>query len=106
MDELKFIQETKESILLKIAVKPNSRRQELIIEPKENYLFIRLLAPPDKGKANKELLKILSNFFKIPLSNFEITAGQTSRNKIVKISNVAKTLILEKLLEEKRKNEE
>ncbi len=100
MSEWQFVQETNESILLKIAVKPNSRKQELVIEPKENFLFIRLLSPPDKGKANKELLKLLSNFFNISLSNFQITAGHTSRNKVVKVSNVTKEAIRDKLLEE------
>lgn len=105
MAEWHFIQEINESVLLKIAVKPNSRKQEIVIEPDENYLFIRLLAPPDKGKANKELLKILSNFFNISLSNFEITAGYTSRNKVVKVHNVTKEAIRDKLAEEIIKKE-
>lgn len=106
MVEWQFIQETKESVLLKIAVKPNSRKRELVIDPEDNFLFVHLLAPPDKGKANKELLKILSNFFKISLANFHITAGHTSRNKVVQVNNVTKETIQDKLLEEIRKNKE
>ncbi len=106
MNEWKFIQETNENVLLKIAVKPNSRKQAIVIEPKENFLFVHLLAPPDKGKANKELLKFLSNFFDISLANFQITAGHTSRNKVVQVNSITKEAIRDKLLAEiKNKND-
>ena len=98
-----FLTEKDENVLVKIAVKPNSRKKNIIVDSKENFLFVDLLAPPDKGKANKELLKFLSNFLDISLSRFQISSGHTTRNKIVLIKNVTKEEIKVKLQIESRK---
>ena len=98
-----FLTEKDENVLVKIAVKPNSRKKNIIVDSKENFLFVNLLAPPDKGKANKELLRFLSNFLDISLSRFQISSGHTTRNKIVLIKNVTKEEIKVKLQIESRK---
>ena len=98
-----FLTVKDENVLVKIAVKPNSRKKNIIVDSKENFLFVDLLAPPDKGKANKELLKFLSNFLDISLSRFQISSGHTTRNKIVLIKNVTKEEIKVKLQIESRK---
>ena len=46
-------------------------------------LRIAVTAPPEDGKANTAVLKILSRALGIPRSSLKIRAGKTSRNKTV-----------------------
>ena len=97
MVDWEFLTEKDDNILVKIAVKPNSRKKKIIVDPKENFLFVNLLAPPDKGKANKELIRYLSDFLDISLSRFQISSGHTTRNKLVLIEKITKEEIIFKL---------
>ncbi|MBD3359439.1 MAG: YggU family protein [Candidatus Buchananbacteria bacterium] len=67
-----------------IKVIPGSKKNK-IIKLNQNSLKIKLTAPPEKGKANKQLIEFLGKYFKIPKNNIEILAGQTNKTKIVKI---------------------
>jgi len=48
-------------------------------------LRVKVAAPPIEGKANKELINILSKHFKVSKSKISIIGGEKSRNKIVEI---------------------
>ncbi len=65
---------------LSLHVTPHSSRNELVEE--NGGLKLYLHAPPEKDKANKELLK----FFKKELGlRVEIVSGLRSREKVVRI---------------------
>ena len=64
---------------LKVKVIPNSKERS--IEKKEDYYLVHLQSVPDKGKANKELIKFLNKEFK---QKFELVKGLKSREKILK----------------------
>ncbi len=51
------------------------------------FLKVSVTAVPEKGKANKALIALLSAHFKIPKSAFEIMRGETDRIKIISISS-------------------
>lgn len=55
-------------------------------------LKIAVNAPPVDGRANQELIKLLSKICRVPKSSFEITSGQTDRNKTLFISGNAELL--------------
>ncbi len=40
---------------------------------------------PEKGKANRAVLKTLAKYFEIPVSSLEIVSGDKSSRKIIKI---------------------
>ncbi len=44
---------------------------------------IRVLAPPSKGEANKEVVETLASHFGLPPSRVKIIRGQKSRRKLV-----------------------
>ena len=68
---------------LKIIVKPSSPKNEIIFFDKNKQsLKIAVKAPPEKGKANQELIKFIS---KLLQRKVEIVKGLTSREKILKI---------------------
>ena len=49
---------------LKIKVIPNAKKNE-IVENSDNFMRIKISAPPVNGKANKELIKFLAKHFNI-----------------------------------------
>ena len=60
------------------------RKQEVTQSPDGSYL-VKVLSPAREGKANKELIDLLANYFRIPKSRIEIISGAKSRSKIVEI---------------------
>ena len=72
-------------MILKIKVKPNSRKQE--IEEKPDLLIISLKSPPENNQANIELIKILAKHFDLDAKKIKILKGKTSRNKIIEVKN-------------------
>ena len=67
-----------------VKVKPNSKQQQ-IIEEDDGSLTIRLKSPPVDGKANEELIKLLSKKFSVPKSDVRIKSGASSRQKLIEI---------------------
>ncbi|MBW4477715.1 MAG: DUF167 domain-containing protein [Tolypothrix brevis GSE-NOS-MK-07-07A] len=68
----------------KVKVKPNSK-QEKIEEQPDGSLTVHLKSPPVDGKANEELIKLLSEKFDVPKSYIRIKSGLSSRQKLVEI---------------------
>lgn len=50
---------------------------------------IRVQAPPEKGKANGAVLKILAEFLEVPVKQLSICTGHTSQNKVVEVQGVS-----------------
>ncbi len=51
----------------------------------ETHYEVKIDAPAIKGKANRRLIEILSDYFKVPQSAIAILSGTTSRQKVVEI---------------------
>jgi hypothetical protein len=66
-----------------VRVHPKSKRPGA--EEKEGITHVRVSAAPEKGRANKELIAILSGYYKIPKKNITIIRGETGRDKLVTI---------------------
>ncbi len=84
---------SKESRYIRVKVIPQSSPQGIVeilkesIDGEEVLTYkIRLKAPPEKGKANEELIKFLSREFKTPKDQIEIISGKTERIKLIKIA--------------------
>jgi uncharacterized protein (TIGR00251 family) len=70
-------------MIIHVKVNPSSAKQEIILESENNYK-IYLKSPPEKNKANNELIKLLHKYFK---KEIVIKSGLTSKNKIVEIKD-------------------
>lgn len=68
-----------------ISVTPRSSRLKIEQLPDGTYKAWLTSAPAD-GKANAQLITLLSDHFRVAKSNITITKGTTSKNKIVDIS--------------------
>jgi len=71
-------------MLIKVKVIPNSAKNE-IIEHTANFMKVKIAANPEKGKANKELIKFLADYFHISKSAITIKSGNQSRNKTIEV---------------------
>jgi uncharacterized protein len=67
-----------------VKVKPNAKKQHLIQES-DGSLTVHLQSSPVDGKANAELIQVLSKTFEVPKSAVKIKLGLTSRQKLVEI---------------------
>jgi len=68
-------------MLIKVKVFPNSKKEE-VIKKSEDSFEVKIKEKPEKGKANKEVIKVLSFYFKIPESKIRLIRGFKKRNKI------------------------
>ncbi len=48
---------------------------------------IRISAPPEKGRANKELIKFIGGILSIPKSRISIISGKTSNYKEIQVNS-------------------
>lgn len=68
--------------IVSVKVKPNSKQQKL--EQQEDGSWIaHLKSPPVDGKANAELIKLLSDRFDLPKSRITIKSGASSKTKLI-----------------------
>lgn len=51
----------------------------------ETHLKARVTAVPEKGKANKALILLISSALRIPKSSVSLVSGDTTRKKILRI---------------------
>jgi uncharacterized protein (TIGR00251 family) len=85
MNKETFLSQKDNKVILKLHVKPNSKQQKFSYDPIEEKLTIFVKSPPDKGKANKELIKYIANILDLSSSKITLISGQTSRDKILAI---------------------
>lgn len=76
------------AVIFSVRVVPRASKSE-IVGALGGALKIRIASPPVDGAANVELIKFLAKTFGVSKSEVEITSGQTSKTKQVKISNLA-----------------
>lgn len=75
---------TNERITLQVYAKPNAHKTALV-EITQDELHITVHAPPQDGKANKELILFMSKLFKIPKTQITLVRGQESRHKLLSL---------------------
>ena len=85
------------SAVIEVRVVPRSSR--IAIEQESPGTFkIRLTAPPLDGKANAQLLKILSEMLQLPSRQIILISGETGRHKRIRIEGMNSEQITEHLI--------
>ena len=72
------------SVILECKVVPSSGKQEFVRD-KAGILKCFLKSAPENGKANNELIKLMSSLLRVPTAQITIVQGHTSRKKVIKI---------------------
>ena len=57
------------------------------------YLAVRVTAPPDAGKANAALIKLLAKRWRLPASAVRLVSGATARRKVLHVQGVPERLL-------------
>jgi len=71
--------------IFEVKVVPSSGQNKWILD-KNGTLKCYLKSAPEKGKANKELIQLISKVLKIPQSDVAIVSGATDRRKKISIT--------------------
>jgi uncharacterized protein (TIGR00251 family) len=76
------LQQTPDGVIVRVYVQPKARREQLI-GMHADRLKLAVTEPPDKGKANAAVIRLLSSAVQLPPSQIELLRGATSRQKDV-----------------------
>ncbi len=82
--------------ILQVKVTPRAR-EDRIVSFEEGVLKVRLNALPEKGEANKALVKLLSKELDIPQHRIVLVSGGSSKLKRFEIEGVSQDEILQRL---------
>ena len=73
-------------MIIKLTVKPRSSQRKIVPTNESKNEFIAYLnSPPVDGKANKELIALLSEYFHVPKIKIHLKSGKNSRHKLIEI---------------------
>lgn len=69
-----------DDLILNVRVQPRAAN-DAFAEHNDEYIRVRITAPPIDGKANKHLIGFLARTFKVAKSSIKLLSGETGRNK-------------------------
>jgi len=73
---------------LRVRVTPRAHRDEIAGE-RAGALLVRVTAPPEGGRANTAVCKVIARALRIAPSRVSVLRGGASRNKLVRVEGVA-----------------
>jgi uncharacterized protein (TIGR00251 family) len=85
LEGYKSILNKKGIIILTCRLSPGAKKTEIKEFMSNGDLKIRVLSPPEKGRANLELVSLLAKEFEVALNNVRIKSGSVSKIKIIEI---------------------
>lgn len=72
---------------LRVKVIPRSPRSEIVGQLDDGTWKVRIAAPPEHGKANRELIAVLARKFGVAAEMIEILSGHGASLKLVRIGS-------------------
>jgi len=85
---MNWLQETKDGVVLTVKAVPRASKSE-IAGADDDWLRVRIKAPPVDGKANEALVKFFAALFGVPKGAVSLVAGDVSRLKRIRIVGVS-----------------
>ncbi len=73
---------------MKIEVKVIANASKNTVKKEADILKIYVTAQREKGKANKQVIKLLAQYFAVNKSSIEIIKGERSGKKTILIENI------------------
>jgi uncharacterized protein len=90
------IHETSAGITFAVKVQPRAKRNAILGEL-GNAVKISLTAPPIDGRANEACIEFLAELLRVPRSAVNIISGESSRNKVVRVSGCTAAHLRERM---------
>lgn len=94
------LKKTSEGIVIPVKVQPGAKKDSIVGEW-DGWLKIQVKAPPEKGRANEAVIKLLAKCLDLRKSCIHIVSGEFSRDKKVLIQGVTYVKNLENLYQRK-----
>ncbi len=91
-------QEREGRLRFRVRVSPGARKPG-IAGPHGGALKVRVAAPPERGRANREVRVLLARFLGVAPADVEVVAGHASRDKTIEVSGPA-TAVARRVLAE------
>ena len=85
-----------EHATITVQVQPNAS-QSKITRFEQGVWYLKIAAPPIKGRANQELLKFLSDTLGVSKSSLTIEKGMTSKRKLIAIQGLSQNQVTRQL---------
>ncbi len=82
------VNETTRGVTFAVKVHPRARKNA-ITGTVGDAVKLAVTAPPVEGKANEAVIEFFADFFAIPRSSVSIASGETSRNKVVRVTGIS-----------------
>ncbi len=83
------IREEAGMLLLSVRIQPKATRNQ-IVGAYNGALKIRLTAPAQKSRANRQLLEFLAHTLNLSAKNVSLSRGRSSRDKTVEIRGLSR----------------
>ena len=90
------IRESVGSVTFQVKVHPRARKDALT-GVHGDALKLALTAAPVEGRANDAVVEFFADLLRLPRSSVTIAAGQTSRNKVVRITGITAAALEQRL---------
>ena len=87
---------TAASTRVRLRVSPGSGRSE-IVGRHGGAWRVRVAAPPDHGRANEAVLKLVADALAVPRAAVTLVSGHGGRDKIVELSGIGPTVVEHRL---------
>lgn len=87
MSKALSIKSVENDVTFSVKAIPNASRDQ-IVGLLGDALKIKTAAPPESGKANKAIIKLIAKTIGVATRNVEITQGQTQSNKTIRITDI------------------
>jgi uncharacterized protein len=72
-------------MLIKVKVSPGCKKDEIVKKKKDDEFEVRVKEKAEKGRANRAVIKVLADYFKIDELKIKLIKGFKERNKIFEI---------------------
>ena len=76
-----------DGVLIRVHVQPKARREQ-IIGMHGGRIKLAVTEPPDQGKANEAVVRLIAATLNLAASRVELLRGDTSRQKDLRVRNI------------------
>jgi hypothetical protein len=90
------IKDTTSGATFAVRIHPRAKRNA-ITGILGDALKLSLTAPPVEGRANDACIEFFADLLKLPRSSITIAAGQSSRNKVIRVAGLSAAEVEQRL---------
>ena len=90
------IRESSGGVTFAVKVHPRAKKNAIIGEVGD-VLKLSLTSPPVEGQANEACIEFFAKLLKVPRSSVTIASGQTSRQKVIRVSGLSAEEVRERI---------